>query len=72
MGFFFLREFFIMLIDFLLLSCLKFKLKKRDKNVLNVKKLKFVDFIVLFFLFIFEICFFFFDVWNLYDWMELV
>lgn len=61
-----------MLIDFLLLSCLKFKLKKRDKNVLNVKKLKFVDFIVLFFLFIFEICFFFFDVWNLYDWMELV
>lgn len=72
MGFFFLREFFIMLIDFLLLSCLKFKLKKRDKNVLNVKKLKFVDFRVLFFLFIFEICFFFFDVWNLYDWMELV
>lgn len=38
MGFFFLREFFIMLIDFLLLSCLKVKLKKRDKNVWNVKK----------------------------------
>lgn len=27
-----------MSIDFLLLSCLKFKLKKRDKNVLNAKK----------------------------------
>lgn len=49
MGFFPLREFPIMSIDFLLLSCLKFKLKKRDKNVLNAKKSKSADFTVLFF-----------------------
>lgn len=67
--FFFLREFFIMLIDFLLLSCLKFKLKKRDKNVFNVKKLKFVDFIVLFFFIYFWNMFFFF--WCLeFVWLD--
>lgn len=53
MGFFSLREFPIMSIDFLLLSCLKFKLKKRDKNVLNAKKSKSADFTVLFFFHLF-------------------
>lgn len=72
MGFFSLREFPIMSIDFLLLSCLKFKLKKRDKNVLNAKKSKSADFTVLFFSLIFETCFPFPDVRNLHDWTELV
>lgn len=61
-----------MSIDFLLLSCLKFKLKKRDKNVLNAKKSKSADFTVLFFSLIFETCFPFPDVRNLHDWTELV
>lgn len=75
-GFFFLREFFIMLIDFLLLSCLKFKLKKRDKNVLNVKKLKFVDFIVLFFFYLFLKYVFFFLMFGIcmigWSWFDIL
>lgn len=65
-----------MLIDFLLLSCLKFKLKKRDKNVLNVKKLKFVDFIVLFFFYLFLKYVFFFLMFGIcmigWSWFDIL